>query len=128
MGFVDKIRSCFDTAEVVCPICGSVSITDRAKLGTDVECTTCHGSFAAVEAVKCETCGRSRHPEHPCWQCFPDNDDARAYRERRKRDLLDRLPELWDAMAERIEELEERIADLESELEELKEKNEEEQL
>ena len=122
MGFWDKIRSNLDFVEVVCPNCGSVSGADRAKLGTDVECTTCHNSFVAVEAVKCETCGNFRHPEHPCWQCRPDNDDALAYREQRKREMLDRLPQLWDDMAQRIEELEERIADLESALDELKEK------
>ena len=124
MGFVDKIKNCLGLAEVVCPNCSNCIVTDRAKLMTDVECPTCHSSFAAVEAVKCETCGRFRHPEHPCWQCFPDNDDARAYRELRKREMLDRLPELWDDMAEKIEDLENRISELEEEIEELKQEKE----
>ena len=122
MGFWDKIRSNLDFVEVVCPNCNRSFWVKRSKLGSDVDCPQCRDIFVSVEAVKCEKCGNFRHPEHTCWQCFPDNDDARAYRERRKREMLDRLPELWDAMGERIEELEDRIAELESELEELKEK------
>ena len=106
--------------EVVCPHCNCEIPVDREKIGTDIKCPDCRVSFAAVEAVKCEKCGGLRHPEHPCWTCSPDNDDARKYREVRKREMLDRLPELLNGMAEKIEELEERVADLESALEESK--------
>lgn len=114
----------FVPVQVVCPKCSCEIPIDREKIGADVECPDCHDAFTAVEAVKCEKCGGLRHPEHPCWKCFPDNDDARAYREERKRKMLDRLPEMLDEMAERINELEERINELESELEELKEEGE----
>ena len=107
---------------VVCPTCDNRMELHGEKKNTRLECPKCGSAFMAYEAVKCEKCGSFRHPEHPCWQCCPDNEDARAYRERRKREMLDRLPELWDDMAERIEELEDRIAELESRLEELKEK------
>ena len=123
MDFFGKIRSKLDLAEVVCPNCNRDAVVDRSQLGTDIECGYCHDTFAAVEAVKCEKCGSFRHPGFPCGQCFPDNEAARKYREerreRRRQDLLDRLPELWDGMAERIEELEDRVSELGNRIEEL---------
>jgi len=120
---------------VVCPTCGNKTEIPGEKKNTRIECPKCGSAFMAYEAVKCEKCGKFRHPRHQCRVCFPDSDLARQYRERQARELFGSLPEdiravlefeaemnarRTEEMTRRIDELENRISDLESEIEELK--------
>jgi len=51
---------------VVCPKCGREMEIPGERKNTRIECSSCGVFFMAYEAVKCENCGRFRHPNHPC--------------------------------------------------------------
>lgn len=120
---------------VVCPTCDNKMEIPGEQRNTRIECSECGDSFMAYEAVKCRKCGTFCHPRHSCRVCFPDNDLAQKYRERKARELFDKLPEeirivleseakksaqRFEEMTQRIEELENRVFDLESEIEDLR--------
>ena len=55
-----------DKIIVVCPKCVKAMEISGELKNTRIECSSCGGFFMAYEAVKCENCGRFRHPNHPC--------------------------------------------------------------
>ena len=124
---------------VVCPTCDNKMEIPGEQKNKRIECSKCGNGFVAYEAVRCEKCGKLRHPRHECWTCVPDNDLARKYRETVADEALNRLPEdmrtvlkfeteknvrLFEEMAQRIEDLDNRISELEDEIEKLKNKEE----
>lgn len=55
-----------DKIIVVCPKCRREMEISGEQKNTRIECSSCGVFFMAYEAVKCENCGRFRHPNHPC--------------------------------------------------------------
>ena len=123
--------------KAVCPMCNNNMEISGEQKNKRIGCPKCGNGFVAYEAVRCETCGKFRHPRHECWTCVPDNDLARKYREAVAGEALNRLPEdmrtvlkfeaeknvrLFEEMAQRIKNLENRISELEDDIEKLKNK------
>ena len=136
---VRKIVMSIGNIKVVCPMCDNTMEVSGDQKNKRIECSKCGNGFVAYEAVRCETCGKLRHPRHECRTCVPDNEFARKYRETVAGEALNRLPEdmrivlkfesekyaeQFEEMAQRFEELENRISELEDALEELKQEKE----
>ena len=116
--------------KVVCPLCDNNMEISEERKNTHIDCPKCGNGFVAYEAVKCDSCGRLRHPRHPCRACEPESAMARKYRETLAREALKRLPEDLRTVlefesrknAELLEDMARRIADLESWISELEDK------
>ena len=80
---------------VVCPKCGREMEIPGEQKNTRIECSACGVFFMAYEAVKCENCGRFRHPNHPCKCLSSRNGKAGAApssgRSRMKRSVISDL-------------------------------------
>ena len=52
-----------------CPDCGELIEFEQSKENTKVSCSKCKKEFMAYEAVKCQYCGRWKHPNRKCRNC-----------------------------------------------------------
>ena len=55
---------------IVCPYCGEVTEIEQHKENTQVRCSKCQKEFMAYEAVNCHHCGKLKHPNHKCRNCY----------------------------------------------------------
>ena len=64
--------------EVVCPMCDNNMEIPGEQKNKRIECSKCGNGFVAYEAVRCEKCGKLRHPHHQCRNCMTKGDREAA--------------------------------------------------
>ena len=138
--------------KVVCPVCDNSMEIPGERKNSRIECSKCGNGFVAYEAVRCESCGKFRHPNHPCRNCgssrYRKMGDVlwsqycraaelerkqREFEEQKVRELFDRLPEDIRTVLEfeakknagQFEDMAQRIEELESRISELEDEIEE---